>query len=184
MFRNTLTANNKYPFREWENSSSLNQMQFSVKLKTFSGFPFHFWNLHQILNILKQQMIVIASLLQKSQAVKDLFRPFSKKKCFRTPFESQHVKASQTLVNSTWEHFHHIFSSLWENLTWKISPLVICQILGIFRNTLTANDKYAFLDWENLPTPTQMQWSFKPKTFSDFLNLFPEYTSKFEDFEK
>ena len=40
-------------------------------------------------------MIVIAVLLQNLQAVKDLVRLLSQKHCFRTPFDSQHVKGSQ-----------------------------------------------------------------------------------------
>ena len=61
---------------------------------------------------------------------------------------------------------------------------MICQILGMFRNTLTANDKYSFQDVENLLSPTQLQLSLKPKTFSDFFNPFLEYTSSFKDFGK
>ena len=57
-------------------------------------------------------MIVIATMLWKLQAVKNLVRPLSKKQCFRTPFDSQHVKHSQILIKSTYEHFHHIFASL------------------------------------------------------------------------
>ena len=45
-------------------------------------------------------MIVIATLLRKLQAVNELVRPLSKKHRFRTPFDSQHVKGSQTLVKS------------------------------------------------------------------------------------
>ena len=60
-------------------------------------FCFHFRNLHQILNILREKMIVIATLFGKLQTVKDLFRPLSKKHRFRKPFDSQHVKVSQTL---------------------------------------------------------------------------------------
>ena len=51
------------------------------------------------------------------------------------------------------------FSSLWESLIWKISPLVISQLLGVFRNTLTANDKYRVRYCENLLSPIQMQLS-------------------------
>ena len=76
-------------------------MQLSLKLKLFWIFFFHFWNLHQILNILKKKMIVIATLLRKLQAVKNLVNLLSKKKhCFRTPFGSQQVEGSQTLVKS------------------------------------------------------------------------------------
>ena len=45
-------------------------------------------------------MIVIANVFRKLQTVKDLVRPLSKKSRFRTPFDSQHVKGSQTLVKS------------------------------------------------------------------------------------
>ena len=61
-------------------------------------------------------MIVIATLFRKFENVKDWARPLSKKHLFRTPFDSEHVKVSQTLVKSVWEHFLYIFELLWENL--------------------------------------------------------------------
>ena len=45
-------------------------------------------------------MILTATSLRKLQAVKELVRPLSEKHRFRTPFDSQHVKGSQTLVKS------------------------------------------------------------------------------------
>ena len=84
-----------------------------------------FWNLYEILNIFEKRMIVIATLFRKLQTIRDLVRPLSKKHRFRTPLDSQHVKGFQTLVKSPWEHFQHVFPSFWENLTWKISLLVI-----------------------------------------------------------
>ena len=71
-----------------------------LETKHFFLFFCYFWNVHQILNTLNKQMIVIATLLRKLQAVKDLVRPLSKKQCFRTPFDSEHVKQYQTLVQS------------------------------------------------------------------------------------
>ena len=55
-------------------------------------------------------MIVIPTLFRKLQDEKNLVRPLSKKHSSRTPFSSQHVKESQTLVKSASEHFHHVFS--------------------------------------------------------------------------
>ena len=49
-----------------------------------------------------------------------------------------------------------------------MSPLVICEILGLLVNTLTAEDKYSACNGENLPQPIQMQLSKKQKTFSQF----------------
>ena len=48
MFGNTLTANDKYPFRDLQNLLTPAQLQLSLK-------PIHFWNLHQILNLLKKK---------------------------------------------------------------------------------------------------------------------------------
>ena len=45
-------------------------------------------------------------------------------------------------------------------------------ILEVFRNTLTAKDKYRFRDLENLLSRIQLQLLFKPKSFSDFSNPF------------
>ena len=45
-------------------------------------------------------MIVIATVLRNFQAVQDLVRLLSKKHCFKTTFESQIVKGSQTLLKS------------------------------------------------------------------------------------
>ena len=115
-------------------------------------------------------MIVIATLFRKLETVKDFVRTLFKKHRFRNSFDNQHVKESQSYVKYAWEHFDHIFSSLWETLIWKISPLVICWILGVFRNTLTANDKYPVRDCQNLSSPIQLQLSLNPKAF--FILLF------------
>ena len=78
------------------------QLKFNYlkKEKLFLNFLFHFWNLHQILNILKEKMIVIATLFRKLQTVKDFASAISKKHHFRTPFDSQHGKGYKTLENS------------------------------------------------------------------------------------
>ena len=103
-----MTANEKYLVREYENFLTQLQMQLSWKLRIFSDFLVPFlettWNYEH----LQKKMIFIPALFRKLQTVKDLVRPLSKKHRFRTPFDSQHVKGSQTLVKSSWEHFHYI----------------------------------------------------------------------------
>ena len=93
-------------------------------------------------------MIVIANVFPKLQTVKNFVRPFSKKRRFRRPVDIQHVKESQTLVKSAREHFYHIFSSLWWEINWQINLLLICQILGVFFNTLAADGKDPLQDIE------------------------------------
>ena len=95
-------------------------------------------------------MIVIANVISILQTIKDLVRPLSKKRRFRTYFDSQQVKGSESLVKSPWEHFYHIFWSLLGDMIRKISPLAKFDILGVFVNTMTVDDKYPAQDCENL----------------------------------
>ena len=61
---------------------------------------------------------------------------------------------------------------------------MICEILEVFFNTLTADDKYPVRDCWNLLLPIQRQLSEKRKSFSQFFVPFLESTSSFEYNEK
>ena len=88
-------------------------------------------------------MIVIANVFAKLETVKNFVRTLSKKAWFRTRFGGQHVKASQILGRSPWERFYHVFSlSFSMKLIWKMSRVVLGEILEVFVNTLIATDKY------------------------------------------
>ena len=118
--------------------------------KNFQHFLLHFWNLHQILNLLKKRTIVIANVFPKLQTLKIFVRPLSKKRRFRTRLDSQHVKASQILEKSPREHFDHVSSSFSRKLVWKMLLLILLEFLGVSVNTLTAESKYLVQDDENL----------------------------------
>ena len=64
-----------------------------------------------------------------------MVRPLTKKRRFRTSFDSQHVKGSQKVVKSSWEQFYHLLPSLWGEMTWKISQWLKFEIIGLFVNT-------------------------------------------------
>ena len=100
-------------------------------------------------------MVVRPNLFRKFQNVKALVKPLTKKCCFRRSFDSQHVQWSQTLVKSSWEHFYHIFPSLWGQIIWKMLLLLKFEMIGVFVNTWAADFKYPVPDCENL------QFSFK-----------------------
>ena len=57
--------------------------------------------------------------------------PLSIQRRLKTPFDSQHVKWFQTLVKSLWEHFYQVFSSLWGEIIWKISPWLKFEIIWV-----------------------------------------------------
>ena len=124
--------------------------------KLFLNFLFIFWNLHQILNILKKRIILIANEFPKLDTVKIFLRPLSKKRRFRTPFYSQHVEASQIRSKSPWERFYHVFSSFSGKLISKMSSLLLGEALVVFVNRLTADGKYPVQDCETLLLRIQM----------------------------
>ena len=90
----------------------------------------------------------------------------------RTSCGSQHVKAFQILVKFPGECFYHVFSSFSGTLIWKMSPLLLGEILDLFVNILTADAKYPVEDCENLRLPIEMQLSEKRKPFLNFLFYF------------
>ena len=150
----------------------------------FLIFLLDFWNLYQTSNILKKNVMVIGNVFPKLQTVKNFVTPLGKKRCFGTRFDTQHDKVSQILPNSPWKRFHHVLSSFWEKFIWKISPVLLGEILRMFFNLLTAEGKYPIEDWENLPLPIQMQLSEKRKTFSQYVVPFMDSASNFKQFEK
>ena len=163
VFVNRLTVDGKYPVHGCENLQLPIQMRLSENKKLFSqvfvpflestsnfkhfekkkddlkneklylNFRFHFWNLHQILNILKENIFVIAYVFSKLQTVKNLSTALSNKRRFRPRFDSYHVKVSQILAKYPWKCFYHIFPLFSGKLIWKMSPLVFGEILGLSR---------------------------------------------------
>ena len=136
------------------------------------------------LNIFKKKEIVIVNVLPKLQTVKDSVSELFKKRCSRTSFDSQHVKGFQTLVKSSWDHFHHIFPLLWGEIIWKASPLLKFEMIGVFVKTWTADYKYPLSDFENFRFPIQMKLSEKSKRISQFFVQLVESTFNLSIFRK
>ena len=109
---------------------SLFKSSYPKNKKHFLSFLLNLWNLHQILNIFKKKKIVIADVFPKLTTVQGLVTPVTIQRRLKTSFDSQHVKRFQTLAKSSWEHFYHIFSSLWGEIIWKISPWLRFEIIG------------------------------------------------------
>ena len=97
---NTFTAGGKYRVEDCENVPLSIQMQLSVKKKIFSDLFFDFWHLRQKLNILKEKTCVKVNIFPKFQTVKKLARTLSRKRRFRTRFDSKYLRASQILAIS------------------------------------------------------------------------------------
>ena len=132
----------------------------------------------------QKRKIVIGNVFAKLATVQGLVTSLTNQRRLKTSFDSHHVKRFQTLVKSSWEHFYHIFWSMWAEIIWQTSPWLNFCIIGLFVNTWTADHKYPVPDCENLPLPIQIQLSQEQKTFSRFFIQFMESPSSFEDFQK
>ena len=59
----------------------------------------------------------------------------------RPLMDIQHVKTSKTLSKSTWQYFCHIFWALFKKISLENFVLVVCEILRLFANILTPDEK-------------------------------------------
>ena len=57
--------------------------------------------------------------------------------------DSHHVKVSERLLKSAVQYFYHIFLSLQKEIGSKNFVLAVSEILRLFVNILTPNDKYS-----------------------------------------
>ena len=65
-----------------------------------------------------------------------------KKPSVRTLMESQDVKESEILLKSARKYFCHIFWSLLKEISSKNSVSLVSEMLRLFVNILTPDDKY------------------------------------------
>ena len=107
-----------------------------------------------------------------------------KKSRFIGSFKKEHGKCARTLLKCQGQLLYHIYWSLWRELSYKKSLLVIWKISRLFPNTLSADGKYSLLNRDNLTQPIQMQLSGKQTTFSEFFSAFLKCSLNFEHFQK
>ena len=72
------------------------------------------------------------------------------------------------MLKSARHHYYPLFSSIRGKLSWKKSRSVWYEILRLFFNALTADDKSADSNIQNFPQQFQTPVSQKQKTFSSF----------------
>ena len=164
LFVNTLAADHKYSLLNCDKLMEPIQMQLFIKQKRFLFF-LHIGSWINFWTFWKKKATLIAYVFVKLQAAKDVVGQMSKKSHFRRPFDKQHGRRSQTLLKSAQLNLYQIYWSQWMQLSWKKSPLVIWKIIGLFFNTLTADDKYSVLNCDKLMQLIQIQLSKKQQNF-------------------
>ena len=148
-------------------TSQRNQLKWNYleNKKSFPDFFLNASNLVSVLNIFKRKITLVAYIFPKLRTPKNVVRSMSKKSRFTEPFQKQDGKGTQTLLKSERQHLYHIYGSLIRQLSREKSLLVICKILTLFLNTMTADGKYSFLNRDNSTQPIQVQLSWKQNFF-------------------
>ena len=129
-------------------------------------------------------MSILASLFPKLLILKDVASSTSNRSWFRTTLGNESVNGFQTLLKSARHHYYPLFSSNRGKLSWKNSALVRSEILRLFVNILTTDDKYSRSNMQNLPQQFQTPLSQKQKTFSRFFNAFLKCARNLAHFQK
>ena len=129
-------------------------------------------------------MTLIADVFPKLRTQKNLFRWMPKKYRLKGSFKKQHGKCAQTLLKCQGQLLYHIYWSLWRQLSYKKSLLVILKISRLFSNTLSADGKYSIFNRDNFTQAIPMQVCRKQKTFSQFFSAFSKSTLNLEHFPK
>ena len=116
--------------------------------------------------------------------LKDVATETSKRSCFRTPLANERVNGFQTLLKSARHHHYPLFSSVRGKWSCKKSPSVWYEILRLFVNALTADDKYSGSNMQNLQQQFQTPLSQKQNTFSWFFIPFLKCACNLEPFQE
>ena len=116
--------------------------------------------------------------------LKDVATWTSKRSCFGTPFANERVNGFQTLLKWVRHNYYPLLSPFRGSVSCKKSPSVRYEILRLFVNALTADDKYSGSNMQNLTQQFQTPLSQKQKTFSGFFIAFLKCAWNLEHFEK
>ena len=107
----------------------------------------------------------------------------SKRSCFRTPFGNEGVNGLQTLLKSARHHDYPLVSSVRGKLSCKKLPSISYEILRLFVNALTADDKYSESNMQIFGNNFKRHY-LRSKTFSGFLIAFLKCAWNLEHFQK
>ena len=88
------------------------------------------------------------------------------------------------MVKSARHHYCPLLSSIRGKLSYKKSDSVWCEILRLFVNALTVDDKYSGSNMQNFPQQFQTPLSKKQKIFSWFFIAFLKCACNLEHFQK
>ena len=129
-------------------------------------------------------MTLVADIFPKFFTPKSMVTSLPKRSHFRGSVEKQQGKFTQILLKFEGQLLYHIYWSLRRQLPGKKSLLQIWKIWKRFRNTLSADGWYSFLERNNLAQRIQMLFSQKQKTFSPVFSSFVKSSLNLEQYQR
>ena len=91
---------------------------------------------------------------------------------------------SQTLLEVPLQQFYPNFPLIYKKVSWKTSPLVRSEILGLFGNRFTVDCMYSRRQWQKVNPKFQTLISQKRRTLSEIFIAFLESTQNSAPFSK
>ena len=86
-------------------------------------------------------------------------------------------------MESARNHYFPVFPWILDLLSWKKSALIRFDILRLFVNTLTADNKYSRCIMQKFPLQVRTALSQKENTFCSFFFAFLKFELNFQHFE-
>ena len=179
----TLTANGKYSLHYRKNLPQVLQMQLSKKQTFFLTLLLYFWDLNQILKILKNIWASWVTYYQYFRLPKTWLD-----KCLNRAVSGNPLRVTCWDVGNTAEIcmialISYFSTTLREIEQQNVSDSDAWNLMAVSYHT-DWRCKYSLHYRKNLSQPVQMKLSKKQKTFSEFFAAFLKSTSSFQNFEQ
>ena len=145
-------------------------------LKYFLRFLLNFCNLHKIQCFLKKKISFIAEIFVKLLTPRNKVTGIPEHSPLRTPLDSQRVHRRESLLKSAQQHLPPNYPLSQDKLNQKRYLFVRPEILGLFRNTLTAASIYSCHNSQKFPRHVERPLCQKAETYSRIFIAFLQST--------
>ena len=141
LFGNTLAADHIYSNHIWGKFLQQGKMRFISKPRTiFQNIYFNFAIYTKFCRFWQENISFIAWIVWKLLTPKNVVVWMRESSCFGTPFPSQRVHGTQTVLKGVSQVVYPNFPLMQDKLSQKTSLFVRFEILGVFCNTLATDD--------------------------------------------
>ena len=165
---NTLAADDKYSRRNMQNFQQQLQRHYLKRKEFFCNF-YCFYQTYINLERFDKKCESHGFTISKSIDSERGGYLNVQSALLQNTFRNQRVQEFQTLSKSARHHYYPIVPWIWDKLSWKKCRLVRFEILELFVNTLTTDDRYSSRNIQNLTQQLQTTMSQNKRLSIEFL---------------